>query len=543
MKLLIVAAICVAGSLAAGASAPAPVIAIIPRPAHVTASDGVFLVTPTTTIVTEAATDDIGALLTGWLDPSMGFSLKAAHSAEATENVIALRIDPSLARLGPEGYSLVIARDRVTIRAAAPAGVFYGVESLRQLLPPTNYSATAHPGVLWEIPCATIEDTPRFGWRGAMMDTVRHFMPKDFVLKFIDVMAMHKLNSFHWHLTDDQGWRIEIKQYPKLTEIGAWRKQTRVGHEGPNAGFDGIPHGGFYTQQDVRDVVEYARRRFVTIVPEMEMPGHAQAAIAAYPELGNTGEKIDVSQVWGVSKNIYNTEDSTIHFLQNVLDEVLALFPSKFIHIGGDEAPKDQWNASPAAQARIKALGLKDAHELQSYFVRQMDAYLASKGRRLIGWDEILEGGLAPGATVMSWQGTKGGIAAAQAGHDVVMSPTDYAYFDYYQARPTNAEPLAIGGFLPLEKVYGSEPVPAALDAEQAKHVLGAQANIWTEYIPTPEHFEYMAFPRLLAMAEIVWTPKEDKDLADFLARLPIEQERLKARGVNFRPIAGTTAK
>jgi hexosaminidase len=397
-------------------------------------------------------------------------------------------------------------------------------------------SPTPVTGVTWSLPAVTIEDTPRFKWRGVMMDTSRHFMPKAFVERFVDLMASYKLNTFHWHLTDDQGWRIEIKRYPKLTEVGAWRKETRAGHEGPNAGFDGVPHGGFYSQQDIREVVEYARERFVTIVPEIEMPGHAQAAIASYPELGNTHEPIAVGTVWGVYKNIFNVDDSTIRFLQQVLDEVIRLFPGQFVHVGGDEAVKDQWKASPSAQVRIKALGLKDENELQAYFTKQMDAYLTKKGRRLVGWDEILEGGLAPGATVMSWRGVNGAIAAAQAGHDVVMTPNNAMYFDHYQSRDTAREPLAIGGFLPLETVYAFDPIPPVLTADQARHVLGVQANIWTEYIPTPQQFEYMAFPRTLALAEVAWSPAAARNLADFSARVDVDLERLKRLGVNYRP-------
>jgi hexosaminidase len=347
------------------------------------------------------------------------------------------------------------------------------------------------------------------------------------------------MNSFHWHLTEDQGWRIEIRKYPRLTEVGAWRKETVVGR--PNRDttkntYDGKRHGGFYTQDDVREVVAYAAERFVNVVPEIEMPGHAQAAIAAYPWLGNyPNRQLEVWTRWGVNENILNAEPRTIAFMQDVLAEVLGLFPSRFIHVGGDEAVKTQWRSSPRARARIRELGLKNEEELQSWFIRQMDAFLAARGRRLVGWDEILEGGLAPGATVMSWRGVRGGIAAARAGHDVVMAPTTYTYFDYYQSPDRDQEPLAIGGLLPLDSVYGFEPIPAELEPQYAKHVLGAQGQLWTEYMPTPRQVEYMAFPRLTALAEVVWTPRERKDWADFRRRLDVHLRRLDALQVNYR--------
>lgn len=511
-------------------------VAVIPQPASLSAGEGAFTLRPDTVIVTDNQTEEVGRLLSGMLAPATGRELKVAKAKADADNTISLRLDAGLSRLGEEGYTLDVTPQRVVIRAAGPAGIFYGTQTLRQLLPPQIYAKSAQSGVAWEAPCVKIEDRPRFQWRGMMLDVCRHFIPKDEVLKFIDLLAMHKLNTFHWHLTDDQGWRIEIKKYPLLTKVGAWRKESRVGHENKKGGFDHTPHGGFYTQADAREVVEYARRRFVTVVPEIEMPGHAQAAIAAYPELGVTGQKLEVGTVWGIYENIYNPSEQTIKFLQDVLTEVLALFPSQFIHVGGDEAVKNQWRSSPQVQARMKELGLKEEHELQSYFIRRMDEFLTKRGRRLIGWDEILEGGLAPGATVMSWRGTKGGVAAAQAGHDVVMTPTQFVYFDYYQSKDTANEPLAIGGFVPLEKVYSFEPVPAELSAEQARRVLGGQANIWTEYMPDARHVQYMAFPRLLALAEVVWSPKERKDFADFSRRLDAEERRLKTLEVNFRP-------
>jgi len=390
--------------------------------------------------------------------------------------------------------------------------------------------------MVWKVPCLNIRDYPRFKWRGAMLDVCRYFMPKEFVKKFIDLLALHKMNVLQLHLTEDQGWRIEIKKYPKLTRIGAWRKETLSGHyrDQPHQ-YDNKPHGGFYTQEDIRELVAYAKDRFVTLVPEIEMPGHAQAAIASYPELGNLEQKLPVRTIWGVNKNIFNAEEKTILFLQDVLTEVLDLFPGEFIHIGGDEATKTQWEESKKAQARIKELGLKDTHELQSYFIGRMDKFLTQKGRRLVGWDEILEGGLAKGATVMSWRGDKGGVIAAKAGHDVVMAPTHSTYLDYYQSK-SKGEPLAIGGYLPLEKVYQFEPIPKELTKEEAKHILGAQGQIWTEYIPDPKQAEYMAFPRLCALSEVVWSPK-NKNYPGFILRLKNHLLRLHALDVNYRAL------
>ncbi len=516
-------------------------VMIVPEPVHASLGEGSFTLTPDTVLVADAAAREVAALCRAAFAPATSFPLADAE-AVANAPAIVFRLDPALADLGAEGYRLTVTPQQINLRAPQPVGLFYALQSLRQLAPPESFRSTPVSDVAWDIPCVEIEDTPRFGWRGAMLDVGRHFMPKDFVLKFIDLLALHKLNVFHWHLTDDQGWRIEIKRYPRLTEVGAWRKETVVGHPRHHLKpeFDGTPHGGFYTQDEVREVVAYAQTRGVTVVPEIEMPGHAQAAIAAYPELGNTGELLPVYTTWGVNENVYNVEESTLQFLQNVLDEVLALFPSEFIHIGGDEVPKVQWESSPAAQARMRELGLKDAEALQSYFIRRMDAYLTERGRRLLGWDEILEGGLAANATVMSWRGVQGGIDAASAGHDVVMAPNSYLYLDYYQSENRDAEPLAIGGFVPLEKVYSYEPVSAEIDAEKAHHVLGAQAQLWTEYIKTPAHVEYMAYPRLCALAEVTWTPAARKDYANFTTRLQTHLRRLAELGVNYRRLDST---
>jgi hexosaminidase len=524
-----------------GTQSPDTTLSVVPRPVRMTRGTASFTLTPGTVIVADRATREIGHQLAGWIFPASGYRLAVTGVAGNAPRTISLRLDPALTQLGDEGYRLSVTRTRITIRAFRPAGAFYAVQSLRQLLPAEVFREAPVEGVQWTVPSVEIEDIPRFQWRGAHLDVSRSFMPKEFVRKFVDLLALHKMNRFHWHLTDDQGWRIEIKKYPRLTAVGAWRRETLIGIQHAYADttqwqYDRRPHGGFYTQDDIREIVAYAQARFVTIVPEIEMPGHAQAAIAAYPELGNTGQQLEVLRRWGVNPNIFNPEDATIRFLQDVLTEVMALFPGRYIHIGGDEAVKDQWQASPRAQARIRELGLNDEHELQSWFIRQMDAFLTARGRSLVGWDEILEGGLAPNATVMSWRGMEGGIAAAQAGHDVVMTPTSHTYFDYYQSRDTAGEPPAIGGFLPLDSVYAFEPVPATFTPAQAAHVLGTQGQTWTEYIRNPKNVEYMAFPRLVALAEVAWTPRELRNFADFLTRLGSHFARLDILDVNYRP-------
>ena len=507
-------------------------ISIIPKPSNLRPATGAFVLNAETRISGAENVQELGRQLREYLAPATGLPFEVVRRGGA--NTINLVLDRRLEVLGPEGYRLRVRPDKIEIRGGGAAGVFYGIQTLRQLLPNEAFRRAEVDGVEWTIPSLDIEDRPRFAWRGLHLDVARHFMPKEFVLKLLDVMALHKLNTFHWHLTDDQGWRLEVKRYPKLTSVGAWRKDTMLTYDPPT--FSGKPHGGFYTQDDVREVVAYAKERHINVVPEIEMPGHAQAAIAAYPELGNSDQKLEVGTRWGVIEDVFNAEDGTIKFLQDVLTETLELFPSKFIHIGGDEVPKDQWKKSAAMQAKIKALGLKDEHELQSWFVRQMDAWLAAKGRRLIGWDEILEGGLAPGATVMSWRGTEGGIAAAKAGHDVVMTPTSHTYFDYYQSKDRAKEPHGIGGFLPLETVYSFDPVPKALDGEPAaRHILGGQGQLWTEYIRDPKHLEYMAFPRATALSEVLWSAKQGRDFADFRRRLDVHLVRLNRLDVNYR--------
>jgi len=520
-------AMVVLGAWAAGAQD----IALVPAPVRLTRSEGFFTLRPDTRIAAGRDLEALGERLRCELASATGYRLPMTRSGGS--NAIELRLDPSLAKLGAEGYRLSVTPRKVEIRAPRPNGIFYGIQTLRQLMPASVYRRAPLRGAAWRIPAVQIEDYPRFSWRGGHLDVGRHFMPKEFLLKYIDLLALHKMNVFHLHLTEDQGWRIEIRKYPRLTEVGAWRKDTMLTVNPPT--FSGKPHGGYYTQDDLREIVAYAAERFVTVMPEIEMPGHSQAAIAAYPELGNTGEPLEVWTRWGVSENVYNVEDATIRFLQDVLAEVLEIFPGRFIHIGGDEVPKKQWKESARAQARIKELGLKDEDELQSWFVRQMDEFLAARGRRLVGWDEILEGGLAPGATVMSWRGEKGGIAAARMGHDVVMAPVAFTYFNLYQSQNRDAEPPAFPDFVPLEKAYAYEPVPAALNPDEARRVLGAQFQLWTEYIPDPKLAEYMAYPRACALSEVVWSPAEKKDFADFKARLAVHLERLKALDVNYR--------
>ena len=515
-------------------------VSVVPRPVKVTSRPGRFVLTRDTTIWTDRASTAIGHQLARYLEPATGFTLPVRTSAALPPHGIVLRRDRQLARLGREGYALDVGPARVVARAPEDAGLFYALQTIRQLLPPEIFREAPVAGQTWAMPAVTIEDAPRFGWRGGHLDTGRHFMPLGFVKKYIDLLALHKMNTFHWHLTEDQGWRIEIKKYPKLTSVGAWRKETIVGRPARDRAqwtFDGERHGGYYTQDDVREVVAYAKARFITIVPEIEMPGHAMAAIAAYPQIGVTGDPVEVATRWGIFDDILNAEPATISFMQDVLSEVLTLFPGPYVHIGGDEAAKTKWKASPRIQARIKELGVGDENGLQSWFIRQMDAFLTAHGRRLVGWDEILEGGLAENATVMSWRGTQGGIAAARAGHDVVMTPTSNTYFDYYQSRDTNAEPIAIGGFLPLETVYAYEPVPAELEKDKARHILGAQGQLWTEYMKDPRNVEYMAFPRMSALSEVVWTPAARKDFGDFRARLETHVKRLKALDVNFWPL------
>ncbi|MBK9148415.1 MAG: family 20 glycosylhydrolase [Flavobacteriales bacterium] len=434
------------------------------------------------------------------------------------------RIQPDTI-LPDEWHSIHVAPDGISVIATSEEGLFRASRTLIQLLEQGRGTGN--------LPCLIITDWPRFPWRGMHLDACRHFWSVEFTKKYIDLLARYKMNRFHWHLTEDQGWRIEIKKYPKLTEVGAWRSGSQVGPYSRRE-YDSIPYGGFYTQEQIRDVVAYAAARHITVVPEIEMPGHALAALASYPQLGCTGGPYEVQKGWGVFDDMFCAgNDSVFTVLEDVLTEVMDLFPSELIHIGGDECPKERWKTCAKCQSRMRTHGLKDEHELQSYFIQRIEKFVNSKGRKIIGWDEILEGGLAPNAAVMSWRGTEGGVAAAKQKHNVVMSPGSHCYFDHYQGNPAN-EPLAIGGYTTLQKVYSYEPIPTELKPDEHKYILGAQGNVWTEYILTPEHVEYMAVPRILALAEVLWTPKAKRDEADFIQRLEKEFLRLDALGVRF---------
>ncbi|MCF3182071.1 beta-N-acetylhexosaminidase [Streptomyces polychromogenes] len=480
-----------------------------------------------------------------WLRREVGGATGWALPAGAPGDV-RLRLDP--AGTGPEAYRLEVGADGAELTGGDAAGLFWGAQTLRQLLGADAFRrAPLRPGRAWDLPYARIADRPRFGWRGLMLDVARHFMPKDGVLRYIDLLAAHKLNVLHLHLTDDQGWRIEIERYPKLTETGSWRPRSRWGHRASPL-WNETPHGGFYTHDDIREIVAYAAERHVRIVPEVDIPGHSQAAIAAYPWLGNA-DVVDTAALrvwedWGVSENVLAPTEEVLRFYEGVFEELLELFPpevSPFVHVGGDECPKDQWRASATAQARIRELGVDGEDGLQSWFIRHFDRWLAGRGRRLIGWDEILEGGLADGAAVSSWRGYAGGIAAAEAGHDVVMCPEQQVYLDHRQADGPD-EPMPIGYVRSLEDVYRFEPVPPKLSPEAAAHVLGAQANVWTEVMEHQGRVDYQVFPRLAAFAEAVWSwmpEPESRDWAGFEARVPAHLARLDALGVAYRPPGG----
>lgn len=513
-------------------------ISIIPEPVSIEAKNGYFSLSANTPIVITEDTPQlrhVARYLSDKLYTATWMYADIVADNVSPDTSIVLTIDPKSTPEHEEGYTLKVTPEGVEIKAQTSHGLFYGVQSLLQLLPPaiTFDDPTLVPGdVEWTIPAVRIEDYPRYEYRGMHLDVARHFFPVEFIKRYLDLMAMQKMNRFHWHLTEDQGWRIEIKKYPKLTEVGAWRDSTLIGHYGSDK-HDNIRYGGFYTQEEIKEVVQYANDRYITVIPEIEMPGHSSAALEAYPQLGCEPDKAYKAQTtWGVFEDIYCPSEETFAFLENVLIEVMDLFPSEYIHIGGDEAPKTAWENSELAQQVIKREGLKDEHELQSYFITRIENFLNSKGRQIIGWDEILEGGLAPNATVMSWRGIEGGIAAAQQGHDVVMTPTSHVYLDYYQADP-KTEPLAIGGFTSLEKTYSYEPTPDTLTKEESKYILGAQGNVWTEYMHTGDKVEYMAWPRALALAEVVWSPKEKRDWFNFWGRLQTHFQRLENMGVN----------
>ena len=507
---------------------------IIPRPQQVKVSnDAPFTLSAKTVISLGTNSQDMkrnANMLASYIEQATG--IRPAIGKGKSGAAIILTIDKTIANA--EGYKLDADAKQIRIAGASAAGVFYGIQTLRKSLPLVNGKASKV-----SIPAVHIADAPRFAYRGTHLDVSRHFVTADSVRQFIDMLALHNINRFHWHLTDDQGWRIEIKKYPLLTQIGSKRAQTVIGH---NSGkYDGKPYSGFYTQKQIRDIVKYAADRYITIVPEIDLPGHMQAALAAYPDMGCTGGPYEVWQKWGVSDNVLCAgNDKTLTFIDNVLKEITQLFPSKYIHVGGDECPKTQWQKCPKCQARIKALNLeaKDGHSaeerLQSYIITHASNYLKSLGRNTIGWDEILEGGLAEGATVMSWRGESGGIAAAKQHHDVVMTPNSYLYFDYYQSLDKANEPLAIGGYLPLETVYSYEPMPKELTADEARHIIGVQANIWTEYMPTFKQMQYMALPRLAALSEVQWSQPALKDYTSFTNRLTEFTHMYDRLGYNY---------
>ncbi len=459
--------------------------------------------------------------------------------SKAITSFVELSITPKTDPLAREGYKIKVTKNKVTITSGGGPGLFYGIQTFLQMLPsevcdPVTRSTFNN----WKIPCCEIKDKPRYPYRGMHLDVSRHFFPKEFIKKYIDLISMYKMNTFHWHLTDDHGWRIEIKKYPKLTEIGAWRvdRENLPWMERPVPGpGEKATYGGFYTQDDIREIVAYANSKYVTIIPEIEMPAHCLAALAAYPELSCTGGPFYVApgSYWPNVDIFCAGNDSTFAFLEGVLAEIIPLFPSRYIHIGGDEAEKSRWKTCPKCQSRMKSEGLKNEKELQSYFIKRIEKFLISKNKKLIGWDEILEGGLAPEATVMSWRGIEGGISAARQGHNVIMTPSPYCYFDFYQSDPS-FEPKAIGGMTTLKKVYSFEPTPHELNPTQARFILGAQGNLWTEYISTPEHAEYMAVPRMIALSEVVWSPKKARNWDDFRERLDVQFARLGYLNVNY---------
>jgi hexosaminidase len=543
VKTLAIRLLTVCGMLAAldsrtPAAQPAA-IALVPQPREVQCGPGRFVLRQDTAILVDGDSPQatsVARLLAQRIQGSTGLLLKVSSCDGPGKQPGSIRIttggaDPSLGR---EGYRLDVTPDGVLITGGGGPGMFYGTQTLLQLLPPQLFSAARIQGpVAWTIPAVRIRDRPRFAWRGLLLDVARHFFSKQELKNFIDLMAQHKLNTLQIHLTDDQGWRVEIKRYPKLTEVGGWRKSIGFGfapQDGAAYGKDGR-YGGFYTQDDVRELVAYAQARSVTIVPEIEMPGHSGAALSAYPQYSCFGGPYDRDS--GPMGIYCPGNDAAFAFLENVLGEVMGLFPGKYIHIGADEVDKGNWTRCPKCQARIKQQGLKNEHELQSYFVKRMERFINARGRTLIGWDEILEGGLAPNATVMSWRGIEGGVTAAKAGHDVVMTPTSHCYLDYYQAQ--TGEPRGIGGLLPLARVYGYDPLPPGLPADKALHVLGAGGNLWSEFFPNYAQVQYMAYPRACAIAELTWTDPEQKNWEDFKRRLQAQLQRLNVQGVQYR--------
>ena len=511
---------------------------LIPQPVKMAIQDGHFRITSDTCIVATGDAQPEASNLIDFLAPAMGFRLGLLDQPTRDKDIIHLVIESSSDdALGDEGYELQVTTQSIRIRANKTAGIFYATQTLRQLLPPAIFSPQKVDQDQWSVPCVRITDSPRFGWRGLLIDPARHFIPVQDVKHFLDAMAIHKLNRLQIHLTDDCGWRIEIRKHPELTQIGSRMDFSAMLSPAPPTA--DVNHGGFYTQDDIRDLVRYAARLHVTLVPEIEMPAHTGAAIVSCPQFGLYPQKLaalPANQRWISNEGVLAPRPQSVALMSEVLAEVIDLFPSQYIHIGGDEANIAHWKQSDEMQDLIRQLGLKDEAELHSWFIRQLDAFLTRHGRRLVGWDEILQGGLAPGAVVMSWRGQEGGITAAKAGHAVVMAPTSHTYFDFYQG-PVASEPKAIGGDLPLEKVFQFEPIPPVLDADQAKLILGGQGQLWGEFIPDAKHRDYMAWPRAAALAEILWSPKADRNIEQFLPRLKVHLIRLDAAHVHYRPL------
>jgi len=526
----------IAGSNSGFSSDNKNTYAIIPAPVSLVPMNGSFTFSKKSKIIlsvinneTKLAADYLALLIK---NPT-GLSIPVEEGSKSISRSVFMSFDSSI--VNNEGYVLKITPEIIDIKAKSAVGMFYAVQTIRQLLPVEVENGKIIKGLVLSVPACEIKDEPGFVYRGMHLDVGRHLFPVAYIKRYIDMMALHKMNTFHWHLTEDQGWRIEIKKYPRLTKIGGFRKETLVGsgNEKPQV-FDGKPYGGFYTQEEVKDIVAYAKSKFITIIPEIEMPGHSSAALAAYPEFSCTGGPIEVATKWGVFPDVYCAgKEATFNFLEDILSEVIDLFPGKYIHIGGDECPKDRWEKCQDCQNRIKKEGLKDEKELQSYFTSRIEKFLISKNRKLIGWDEILEGGLAPEATVMSWRGIDGGIEAAKQKHDVIMSPYNDVYLYIYQCEP-KGQPLAASGYLPLEKVYSFNPLPDKLNKEEQKYILGLEGCLWSEFVNSPELLEYMVYPRMFAIAETGWTPASGKDFKGFLSRLEIVKKRYDAIGINY---------
>ena len=512
------------------ASEPNQEVNIIPQPQQVTMADGGFTLSPKTVINVIKGADDLTpacTFMSTLVEKSFGQPLSVVNG-EMKRDAINIAVDPSMRA---DAYDLTVGKKAIDIKAGSSKAVFYAMQSLRQMMPVGVEKGEKMDKI--RIQNVRIQDEPRLAYRGTMLDVCRHFFTVDEVKTFIDMLALHKLSVFHWHLTDDQGWRIEIKKYPKLTEIGSQRKQTVIGK---NTGkYDGTPYGPyFFTQEEIKDVIQYAADRYITIIPEIELPGHALAALASYPELGCTGGPYEVCQMWGVFPEVFCPgNEKTFEFWEGVLEEVAELFPGEIIHIGGDECPRDAWKKCKKCQARMKKEKLKEEGDLQNYVVHRIEEFMKTKGKRILGWDEILEGDVSKTAIVMSWRGKKGGIEGAKRGNEVVMVPNDYAYFDYYQAKPVENEPFGIGGYVPVEKVYSLDPTEG-LTPEEGEKIIGVQANLWAEYITTLSHAQYMLLPRMAAIAEVGWTPVANKDYDNFLKRAKLMTQRYEALGYNF---------